>query len=405
MRLCLVFAPAAVIIWALSLAACCGTASCAPQVIVELRQNNGSDLTYASNFADPIAGTDAATLQQYKFQRQRKGRNFTYVIANLEPGSACTVELSFVEHEFDSPGRRRFNVYVQSELKLGRLDIFAAVGANNACQGTVGARVDSKGLLAIQFRSDETGCADYATISTIRVFRDGADIVEVDASQSRNNMSAPVQHYNTETQDTREAILGRLGARASLDLLPQRLATRFTTLGTWTGDLSELVVGLKCDSKVRALPFTDRFPVWENIRQQQTMTSQAFDCSSGSMPLKLTATFRAPFYPKNEKVSSAPFFYIDLKVENAGSRTATGTLLLARPSKEGFAPAGVKEFADSSASGISWKTSYSYCDETVNQYDAKRASEALAVPAAEAAGVDFRGASASEFGAFRADSL
>ncbi|MBU1670284.1 MAG: DUF4965 domain-containing protein, partial [Actinobacteria bacterium] len=380
-------------------------ARAAGQVAVELQQNSPGDRTFATTFGDPIAGTDGVTRQAYKFGRQREGKHFTYVVANLEPWTTYSVELSFVEHDFTSAGSRVFDVFVQSELAVFELDVFAAAGRDAAHQRTLEARTDSKGLLSVEFRSDVAGCADYATVSTIRVYSGGRDVVEIDAASSRNSMNPPVRHYDSGGQDTWEAVLGRLGSRISLDLLPQRLGYRFSTLGTWTGDLTELVVALKSGGQVRSLPFTDRFSAWESIEQSQTMTSQAFDCSSGSTPLDVKAVFRAPFYPGDEKVSCAPFFYIDLTVTNAGERAASGTLLLARPHKEDFVSATLDEYATGDARGLTCRTSYTYQDESLGSAGSRAAEEALAVPAGEAGGVDFRGSTQGEFSDFTTGSL
>ncbi len=376
-------------------------------VVVELQQNNGNDLTYASTFPVAISGTDGATRQEYKFQRRRVGKHFTYVVANLQPGAPCLVELSFVEHEFHEAGSRRFNVYVQSALVRDRLDIFAGVGADSACQVTVGTEADSKGLLAIAFRSDEPGCAGLATVSTIRVLEGagGADIVEIDASASRHTAQPPAARYNTGDQDVFEAILGRLGSRASMGLVPQRLGWRFSPLGTWTADLSELVLALKHGRAVRALPFTGRFPLFEEMSQSQTMTSQEFACSSPSMPFRLTVRFVAPFYPRDEKVSGAPFFCLEVTVENRSKRPASGTLMFARPHKEEFASAAPSRFSAAGATGVTSGATYCYCDETVNSNGARTAAEALCVPIPEETGVEFRGTSRAQFADFSRDNL
>jgi hypothetical protein len=383
------------------------SACAAPQVIVELQQNHGADITYPSTFAgQPIGGTDNSAKQAYKFQRQREGKYFTYAIGNLDPGTTYSVALSFVEHDFQSPGQRRFNAYVQGAKVMNNFDICAQVGPNNACQGTWPATTDSRGVLSVVFRSDEPGCQDNATISTIRVYRGAADAVEVNASVSRSNLTPqPVRHYNTGTQNTYEAILGRLGSRASLDLLPQRLSSRFSTLGTWTGDESDLVIALKYGTEIRALPLTDRFPAFENITQSETMTGVTFACSSSAMPFELTATFRAPFYPRDQKVSCAPFFYIDISVKNTGSRPATASLVLARPHKEALASADIQHFSDGTATGLTSKTTYSYQEETLTRYNSKAATEAIALPAGEASGVEFRGNFQAEFSDFTSGAL
>ena len=373
------------------------------QPIVELENKWVRGVTTPSRFADqPIYGTDGGTRQQYKFQRQREGNDFSYVIANLTPYTSYSVELSFVEHDYSHADQRVFNVYMQSTKVLNRLDIYNMVGANWAYQRTLNAYADSKGLLTIEFRSWEAGCAGEATISTMRVLSGSACVVEVNAIASRNN-NLPVRRSNTGSQNAFECVLARLGSRFSLNLAPQRLAGRLSALGTGTGDLSDFIMAVRYGAETRCLPFTDRFPVWESINQSQTMTSQAFDCSSSSMPLRLTATFRAPFYPRQEKISGAPFVYVDVTVTNTGGSPASGAFIFAWPQRLDFSRSGVTEFSSGTEQGLRYNTSYNYCDESINPPASKGATEALALPAAEAADVDFKGSNLSEFSDFTGD--
>jgi len=394
---------AATVLLVLLLASC---AVASPQVIVEL-ENNARDATRASTFpSQPIAGTDGARKQAYKFERERQGGNFAYSIAGLRPGGIYDIEVSFVEHDFATLGQRVFNVYVQGALAVGSLDISSRVGSNSALQFGLPASADARGVIKIAFRSDVPGGVNLATISTITLSEGSTDVVEVDASTSRNTLvPPPVRRYNNSSQDAYEVVLGRLGSRACLDLLPQQLFGRYSSLGTWTGDLAEMVIAVKYAGKVRALPFTDRFPVWERIDQSETMTGVTFKCSSDAMPFELTVAFRAPFYPQNEKVSSAPFFYIDITLVNKGSSTATPSLIFAMPHKEELAFSGLAHLSDGTAAGMAWRTSYSYSDETVARYGCKAASEGLALSVPESAGVSFLGNSSGEFADFSSSAL
>lgn len=371
------------------------------QPIVELENNWSSGVTTPSEFkGQSISGTDSATKQQYKFQRQRKGIDFSYVIANLAPYTSYSVELSFVEHDFSRAGQRVFNTYIQATKVLNRLDIYNMAGANNAHQRTIKTVADSKGFLTVEFRSWESGCTGEATISTIRVYDGSGSVVEINAAASRNNMTPPVKRTNSGSQNAFECMLGRLGSRLSLNLLPQRLAGRFSSLGTGTGDISDFIMAVSNGGQVRCLPFTDRFPVWESVDQSQTMTTETFDGSSPSMPLRMKATFRAPFYPRNEKISGAPFVYVDVTVTNAGGSPASGAFLFAWPQRQDFSSSAITQFSTATEKGFTYNTSYSYYDESINPAASKGATEALALPVAEAADVDFKGSSAAEFGDF-----
>ena len=376
------------------------------QPIVELQQNGSSDVTFPSMFnTTRIAGTDTVTRQEYKFQRERQGRYFTYAIGNLTPVSTYSVELSFVEHDYTSAGARLFNVYVQGSMVLYRMDLYALAGKNKAVQRTYLGTTDTAGVLKVCMRSNEAGCRAYATISTIRLYQGATSAVEVNAYASRLNMTPPVRLAASANQDVFEAILGRLGARASLDLLPQRLAARFTTLGDGTGDVSDLVLALNDGTNIRALPFTDRYPVWENVGQSQTMTSQTFTCSSGAVPFDVTVKFRAPFYPGQDKLSGAPFIYMDVTVTNRGRAPASPSFMVSMPHKTDFATSAVAPVSTGTQTGLESSTNYNYFDESINLYSARHATESLAVPAGESGGLQFKGAVESDFADFTSDRL
>ncbi|MBU4402244.1 MAG: DUF4965 domain-containing protein [Actinobacteria bacterium] len=385
------------------------------QVIVELQQNSPSGVTYPDSFAEQkIAGTNTGTKEEYKFQRQREGGHFSYVLANLDPSTAYKVELSFVEHEFSSSGKRAFNVYLQNIKVLNRLDIYSRVGKDCAYQRTFTTLSDTDGRLDIVLRSDESGGKNYATVSTIRVYRGSStNVVEIDASRSRqnpffvyeNSVSPPVRRTDSGSQNTRETVLGRMGSRTVLNLLPQRLAWRFSSLGDGTGDLSDLVLAVNDGLETRCLPFTDRYPVWESISQSQTMTSQSYECASPQTDFEMDVTFRSPFYPGDEKVSGAPFFYVDVTVKNAGGTPASGDVILAWPSRRDFSFSVPTEFSTTTEEGLEYTTRYPYFDETFGNCNCETAREAIAVPAGEAAGVDFRGSAEAEFTDFSGDRL
>ncbi|MDD5447715.1 MAG: malectin domain-containing carbohydrate-binding protein [Actinomycetota bacterium] len=382
------------------------SASGAAQVIVELRNNLSSGTTGAGEFSRrQISGTDNKTCQTYKFQRERVGKNFSYVVANLPPEMGCSVELSFVEQYHSSEGKRIFNVYIQSEKVIDKLDIYSKVGGNKAYQQTFKTSTDSSGIIELTFRSDESGCENLATVSTIRIFNDSRNLVEIDASKSRQSRNEPIRHQNSAGDNSHEAVLGRFGSRLCLNLAPQKLGVRFSPLGDGTAELSEFVLAMKSGSKMKALPFTDRFPLWERISQSQTMTSQVFSCSSGDFPIALTVSFRAPFYPEGEKLSSAPFFYVDVEAKNVGSSPISGSFLLGLPHKETFEEGQVTEGMSTNSAWVQALSSYNYYDETHNSAGAISAWRGIGTPLADADDVDLKGGSEEEYKDFTTTSL
>ena len=382
----------------------------AGQPVVELR-NEGTDVvTQPSVFKkQSISGTDDITKQEYKFQRQREGKDFSYAIGNLLPLTYYTVELCFVEHDQSASGKRIFNVYVSGSKRISKLDIYHEAGKNRALQRTFTADADNKGVLLVRFRSDETGCKDFATISTIRVYTGSVNKVEVDASKSRLTMDTPTRFTNASGQESYETSLGRLGSRFSLNLVPQKLGARASSLGDGTGDLSDLVLGLATDqtgTNMRVLPFTDRYPVWETMSLVQTMTSQTYTCSSPAIPdVICTVTFRSPFYPGMEKLSGAPFLNVDVKVETTGQTYPQLYFVFARPHSP-YSVDPATTYATADTTGCEYTTKYNYYDESYNPRMARSAVESLSVPAAQALGVDFHGTQASsDFTTFDSGSI
>ncbi len=359
------------------------------QPVVELAYMGGDNaVTVPTVFkSQKIAGTDTGTRQEYKFQRQRQAADFAYTVANLQPDAPYNIELSFVEHDKSAEGERVFNVYLNQVKVISLLDIYRLVGANEAYQRTFTGSADSNGRIELRLRSNEPGCSGMATISTVRVYQGSVNAVEIDASASRLNMSVPTRFTNGPGQDCYETTLGRMGSRFGLDLLPQKLGARLSSLGDGTGDLSDLVIGLDQGSGLTCLPFTDRYPVWDEMRLTSTMTSQAYECRSAGY--RFTVTFTSPFYPGDEKLSGAPFFYVDVAVENLGDSAASPLFVLARPQKQDYESSAVTSFTTPSSTGFQTKTAYTYWDETVNPGKSLQADEALAVPRGEAGDVTF----------------
>ncbi len=201
----------------------------------------------------------------------------------------------------------------------------------------------------------------------------------------------PLRYTNGEGQDLSEVVLGRFGSRFSINPVPQLLGWRQSPLGTWSDDLSEMVLAFRsADGEVRCLPFTDRYPVFAGMHQEQTMTGVSYRCSDPALPFAVDLTLRAPFYPEDLKVSGAPFFYLELELDNPTGAPVEGEFLFVRPHRyvsEAERPSAL----DGGVPGYRFSEKYNFADGsyTGDGYtgEAFRFEEAVALD--DASGVDW----------------
>jgi len=119
-----------------------------------------------------------------------------------------------------------------------------------------------------------------------------------------------------------ETVLARLGSRFSLNFRPAAKGRRVYTspLGPFLDQPVQLALGVRVGDEVRALPFADDLEVFETVEQDLTMTSVTFRCMSKALGVSARFRFVAPFYPKDEGLSHAPFFYIFAEVERTSAK-------------------------------------------------------------------------------------
>ncbi|MBI5116228.1 hypothetical protein HZA56_07110 [Candidatus Poribacteria bacterium] len=108
-----------------------------------------------------------------------------------------------------------------------------------------------------------------------------------------------------------ETILGRLGSRFTLDFRPRERQVWASPLGRIFDRPLRLAILLQAGDRQFAWPFSPGEPPGL-FEQEMTMTSLTFKCASEAVGIELLIKFTAPFYPQNERVSSAPFFYLDI---------------------------------------------------------------------------------------------
>jgi len=76
----------------------------------------------------------------------------------------------------------------------------------------------------------------------------------------------------------------------------------------------ELAIGLRVSDTYRILPFTKKYRLFERIDQKITLTNLSYYCSSPSFPVEVEYIFSAPFYPDDEELSAAPYFYLNANI-------------------------------------------------------------------------------------------
>ena len=120
-----------------------------------------------------------------------------------------------------------------------------------------------------------------------------------------------------------ETILARLGSRFSLNFRPPAKGGQLWTspMGRFADAPLDAAVGIRVKNEVRCLPFTRRYPAFETVEQELTMTSVAFRCQSRALGIAATFRFVGPFYPQDEEVSTLPAFYLVVEVERLRRRS------------------------------------------------------------------------------------
>jgi hypothetical protein len=115
-----------------------------------------------------------------------------------------------------------------------------------------------------------------------------------------------------------ETMLGRLGSRFTLHFLPREKQVRLSPLGKYYDLPWHLRLGFRVGEVTRVLPFVDtETEIFPEVEMELTMTSVTFRARDRQLGLAASIKFSAPFYPKDEALCLAPFFYLDVTLESA----------------------------------------------------------------------------------------
>ncbi len=278
-----------------------------------------------------VLGTNGLEAYANRFAQVREGQEFDYAVSGLSFES-FDLEVCCIEAGGCGPGERVFTVYADGVPlpELAGIDLAAGAGAGSPWQARARGVRAPEGRVDISFKAE----AGQATVSYIRFLTGNRSALEFSAMESRHWVpeAMPLSYANGEGQNLSEVVLGRFGSRFCVNPVPQLRGWRQSPLGTWSDDLSEMVLAFRsAQGEIRCLPFTCRYPVFEDVSQESTLTGVAYHCSDPGLPFSVNLYLEAPFYPEDPKVSCAPFFYLKIELVNPTGAPVEGDFLFARP--------------------------------------------------------------------------
>ncbi len=128
-----------------------------------------------------------------------------------------------------------------------------------------------------------------------------------------------------------ETMLGKLGSRLAIDFKPQFARVAVSPMGRFYDKPLEMTLGIRYGGKTRVLPFTKQLDRFEAIEQHVTPTRVVYLCTSPKFPFGVRVTWIAPFCPRNEKLTTAPFLYLDVEIDNPSRMTYDAEVLVSLP--------------------------------------------------------------------------
>ncbi|MER3395852.1 MAG: hypothetical protein C4319_03605 [Acidimicrobiia bacterium] len=283
-----------------------------------------------------------------RYSSIRRGPSFGYSVRNLAPSASgrYNIEVYFSERASLCPAAGSFKVYFASDpdgplgYPLFNLDLCASGTLDGIVRvaklSILGA---SLGGRAVRFYFVAT--RGSAAVSHIRITPEGAtdvatQIIPVDESRLAyrhhySGNSLPTRPLDFSKLDVREAVISRFGSRHTVVAAPQRLAFMYSALGIDAADLRELVILVSAAGIQRALPLTDRYPLFDTVTQTDTPTGVRFLGKDPSLGLEVALDIKAPFWPQDELTSLLPSTYLDLTLTNTTAIPLTPEVTLAVP--------------------------------------------------------------------------
>lgn len=327
----------------------------------------------------PEFGISGPNPDRFRFFRQ--GESFSYLLSHLpaSPNGRYDMELSFAEPITNCPGSNVFDArYSGGEFN----PLVTLASSLNICSSGVSlgaVKALSIRLVAITSPAREVvvdlvAASGHATLSFVRIGPQGSlddgTAAELPVSARRNEQGA----YNGNgvslgrltdfsKLDVHEIPLSRFGTRALVSPAPQRLGWRQSPLGIGAADLSEFVVLVRRPGVARALPFTDRFELFDSTSQLDRATGVLFRASDPALGINIDFNVSAPFWPQDESATAIPAFYAELTATNSAGYLVTDTeISVAVPASFDSRDSGTcaqcapRLIGDDSLTGVIWSS-------------------------------------------------
>lgn len=281
------------------------------------------------------------TTDDVLYQTERYGPHFSYVLTGLPAGPA-RIKLGFCEFKYTERGQRVFDILANDKPLFKDFDILKVGGPREAVIVASPIDIPAGKPLTLEFAAK----VENAKFNYLKVYT-GDWTFEIKASDEPQVSLGPASKDASYLSEAFETCIGKFGSRININPRPQQGICRQNPLGHADYNVAyfETNPALYNDPAtpvyyaVRAegddgrdiwysLPFNGRLQPFTSIKQSQTLTSLTYTCRGPDLPVEVTYSFHAPFYPQDLKLCVAPYLLLDVTVRNLTSAERKGTVVV-----------------------------------------------------------------------------
>lgn len=360
--------------------------------------------------------------QPERYSTFRRGPRVEYLLSHLPaaPGDRYDLELSFAEPISSCPGSNVFDVGYAAAEESPTLSAITALNLCSAGNPLGSVRGLSVRIIAVtsperEVRFSLEAQSGVASLSWIRIGAQGSldngSAIQLTPIASRIDPGATHSDHvsigrltDFSKLDVHETVLSRFGSRSFVAPAPQRLGWRQGALGTDSTEISELLLLVRRGGTTRAMPFTDRYALFDSVTQADRPTGVVFSATDPALGLTAQLGVTAPFWPQDESATTLPAFYGEITLTNpSGTVITDAEVLLARPvgydaiDAAQCSECSPRSIGTSELTGVAWSsvvsTGPASRPDPGEHYSTitARAEEGLVVAADESSDVSFRG--------------